>query len=158
MITVPLLVRGSGLSKKYLHGFCTNLMTEEIYFNWNKLATLLRVCYHAGGVFVARNTPGATQPMTDDILTDAELQARRDRYNIDSLGKLIDKGYNVALYCEAPRDPCGFIKWVDLPKLAEHLGRDHGCLHDDLVPHLWCTKCGGKAVAIRLHPPTLPQD
>lgn len=98
----------------------------------------------------------ATQPITDDTPTEAELQARYDRYSINSIGKLIDHGYSVALYCDAPRDPCGFVKWIDLPKLAEHLGRDHGCLASDITPHLWCTKCGGKTVAIRLHPFTGP--
>jgi hypothetical protein len=99
--------------------------------------------------------PQTSQPTTDD-----EAARRRDAYTINTLGKLIDGDYQVALYCENPRNglTCGFVKWMDLPKLADKFGRDHGSLHDDLVPRLWCTKCGGKAVSLRLHPPTGPQD
>lgn len=98
------------------------------------------------------------QQMTE--LTEAELQARYDLYSVNTIGKLIDNGYKVALYCENPRDglTCNFVKWLDLVKLAAKLGRNHGCLHDDLVPHLFCTKCAGKTVSIRAHPNTLPQD
>lgn len=93
-------------------------------------------------------------------LTEAELQARYDLYSINSIGKLIDHGYRVALYCENPRDglTCNFVKWLDLEKLAAKLGRNHGCLASDITPHLWCTKCGGKKVSVRLHPPTGPHD
>lgn len=87
-------------------------------------------------------------------LTEAELQARYDLYSVNTVGKLIDNGYKVALYCENPRDglTCGFVKWLDLEKLAAKLGRDHGCLAADITPHLWCTKCGGKKVSLRMHP------
>lgn len=78
---------------------------------------------------------------------------------IDTLGALIDDDYRVALYCETPRDglTCGFVKSLDLEKLAAKLGRDHGSMHDDLVPYLFCTKCGGKKVSLRLHPVTTPR-
>lgn len=91
-------------------------------------------------------------------LTEAEIKARYDLYSVNTIGKLIDNGYKVALYCENARDglTCNFVKWLDLEKMAAKLGRDHGCLRDDLVPHLFCTKCDGKKVSIRLHPPTLP--
>lgn len=79
---------------------------------------------------------------------------------INTLGALIDDDYQVALYCENPHEglTCGFVKWLDLEKLAGKLGRDHGSMHDDLVPHLFCTKCGGKKVSMRLHPVTTPRD
>ena len=93
--------------------------------------------------------------MTDPALT----EKRRKGYTANTLGVLIDYGYEVALYCENLHDGlnCDFVKMLDLEKLAAKLGRDHGCRHDDLVPHLWCTKCGGKNVSIRLHPPNVPQ-
>ncbi|SFI81047.1 hypothetical protein [Aerobium aerolatum] len=94
-------------------------------------------------------------------MTDPDLaEKRRKGYTVDTLGVLIDHGYKVALYCENPRDglTCGFVKWLDLEKLAAKLGRDHSCLRDDLVPNLFCTKCGGKKVSIRLHPYTGPRD
>lgn len=82
----------------------------------------------------------------------------RSPCDIDTIGRLIEFNHRVALYCENYRGglSCGFVKWLDLEKLAERLGSDHGCLHDDLVPHLWCTKCGGKRVSIRMHPPAAP--
>lgn len=94
--------------------------------------------------------------MISDTPTEAELQARYERYRMNSIGKLIDNNYKIALYCERPQERCGFVKWLDLEKLANWLGRDHGCLASDLTPHLFCTKCGGKAVALRLHPFTGP--
>lgn len=61
----------------------------------------------------------------------------------DTLGAMIDSGHRIAVYC-------------DRPGLAERLGRDHGAMHDDLAPKLRCSKCGSKAVSIRVHPPTTP--
>ena len=92
-------------------------------------------------------------------MTDERVPQLKPKF-IDTLGVLIDDDYQVALYCENPRDglTCGFVKWLDLEKLAAKLGRDHGSMHDDLVPHLFCTKCGGKKVSLRLHPVTLPRD
>lgn len=73
-----------------------------------------------------------------------------------TLGALIDHGYRIAIYCENPREAgvtCGFVKWADLEKLARRLGRDHSSLAPDITPHMWCTKCGGRKVSIRCHPP-----
>ena len=74
--------------------------------------------------------------------------------SIDTLGILIDDGYRLAIYCEDQN--CRHWVWADLPALAERLGRDHGCLHDDFTPKLRCTKCGGRRFGIRLHPPHRP--
>jgi hypothetical protein len=86
--------------------------------------------------------------------------AMADHYTIDTLGAMIDGGYQLALYCENYRGPtsCTFVKWVDLEKLAAHLGRDHSSMAPDILPHLFCTKCGGEKVSVRLHPPTLPRS
>ncbi len=75
---------------------------------------------------------------------------------IDTLGACLDDNYQIALYCENYRSgvSCGFVKWLDLEKLVARLGRDHSSMRDDLLPHLWCPKCGSGKVSIRLHPPT----
>jgi len=39
-------------------------------------------------------------------------------------------------------------KELDLHKIGEKLGFDHGSLHDDLVPKLPCSKCGSKDLAL----------
>lgn len=70
-----------------------------------------------------------------------------------TLGAMIDRGHRLALYCDEWPNNCGFVKWIDLPKLASHLGRDHSSLAPDILPHLWCLKCGGRRVTIRDHPP-----
>ena len=72
---------------------------------------------------------------------------------IDTLGACIDRNYRIALHCEQTYGlaPCNYFQWLDLEKLAAKLGRDHGCLRDDLVPHLWCLRCGSHNVSIRLH-------
>lgn len=77
----------------------------------------------------------------------------------DTLGKMIDSGHRIAVYCERPsHDPvkCNHSAWLGPPALAERLGRDHGALHDDLVPKLRCSKCQSREVTIRIHPPTTP--
>lgn len=73
---------------------------------------------------------------------------------IDTLGKCIDKGYQIGLHCNQWRDgaPCNFFKWLDLDKLSGTLGRDHSCMHNELVPHLWCTRCGSRQVSLILSP------
>lgn len=73
---------------------------------------------------------------------------------IDTLGVLIDDGYGLAIYCE--NQDCRHWVWADLPALAARLGRDHSTMHDDLTPKLRCSKCGGKRISLRLHPPSNP--
>lgn len=68
---------------------------------------------------------------------------------VDTIGALIDDDYRLALHCE----DCRHHAWADLPALADRLGRDHGCMHDDLAPKLRCSKCGGRKIGLRLHAP-----
>jgi hypothetical protein len=104
---------------------------------------------------------GSNVEQTKNIasLPDMTETAPRPYWTNDTIGSLIDDGYELALYCENYRGPtsCGFVKWVDLEKLAAHLGRDHSSLAPAILPHMHCTKCGGKKVSVRLHPPTLPR-
>jgi len=37
--------------------------------------------------------------------------------------------------------------------LRDKLGPDHGAMHDDLVPKLRCSKCGGKDLGLIVSPP-----
>lgn len=79
---------------------------------------------------------------------------------INTLGVLIDHGYSLFMYCEESKKGvyCGYSKQLDLEKLAARLGRDHGSMHDDLIPaHLYCLKCQSRNVSLRLHPPTPDQ-
>lgn len=95
-------------------------------------------------------TPTKPTKATDDT--------RKPYGSTDTLGAMIDDGYQLALYCENYDGPtsCGFVKWVDLEKLAAKLGRDHSSLAPAILPGMWCTKCQGKKVSVRLHPFTGP--
>ncbi|MEO3389484.1 hypothetical protein [Mesorhizobium sp. CAU 1741] len=75
---------------------------------------------------------------------------------INTIGICLDEGYRIAVCCNVWRDgaPCNWWKWLDLEKLAAKLGRDHSSMHDDLVPHLYCLRCGSKDVGLRLDPPS----
>ena len=56
----------------------------------------------------------------------------------------------VLLHCKNWRDAltCGFVKWLYLGKLTVKVGCDHGSMHDDLVPHIFCANCGGTKVSL----------
>jgi len=85
------------------------------------------------------------------------IMTAKQPLTIDTLGACIDGGYTITMHCEARHNGlmCHYSKVLDLEKLAKKLGRDHSSMHNDLVPHLWCLKCGSKNVSIRLGPPTL---
>jgi ribosomal protein L37E len=67
-----------------------------------------------------------------------------------TLGESIERRETIEAHCKERR--CGHAAKLDLPKLAEKLGRDHGTLHKDLVPHLKCGKCGSKNIGLTLTP------
>jgi hypothetical protein len=54
---------------------------------------------------------------------------------LDTIGALIDNGYNLRAYCNAPQ--CHHCVKLDLEALAATLGRDHSSMHKDLVPKLY---------------------
>ncbi len=68
-----------------------------------------------------------------------------------TIQSMIDEGYKLHAYCHNPR--CQHNQKLDLEKLKERLGPDHGTMHDDLVPKMRCSKCGGKKVGLIVSPP-----
>ncbi|WP_367226919.1 hypothetical protein, partial [Mesorhizobium sp.] len=71
-----------------------------------------------------------------------------------SIQERIDRGERISVWCHRPT--CGHHADLDLVKLRDKLGPDHGAMHDDLVPKLRCSKCGGKNVGIIIHVDTSP--
>ncbi len=67
-----------------------------------------------------------------------------------TIQSLIDSGDTLTAYCHKPL--CCHNQTLDLIKLRDKFGPDYGCMHDDIVPKLRCSKCGGKKVGIIRHP------
>lgn len=72
---------------------------------------------------------------------------------LDTLGALIDNGMTLSVYCA--ETGCGHSASLDLELLAARLGRGHGSMAADLLPHLTCARCGanvkrGGDVSLRL--------
>ncbi|MGE0653264.1 MAG: hypothetical protein AB7P12_16195 [Alphaproteobacteria bacterium] len=76
--------------------------------------------------------------------------------SLRTLGDLIENRHRLYICCEASPGGrrCNHDALVYLEQLAVRLGRDHGCLHDDLVGKFRCARCGSKAISLRIHPPT----
>jgi hypothetical protein len=58
---------------------------------------------------------------------------------VKTLGEAIDANESYRLCCHDYR--CRTMHEIDLVALAGKLGRDHGAMHDDLMPILWCKRC-----------------
>ena len=71
------------------------------------------------------------------------------RLIISTIGDLIDEGYSLRIFCDDWVDslPCHTSKKFDLEELARRWGRDHGCMHRDLVPEYRCPRYGSKTPA-----------
>ena len=68
-----------------------------------------------------------------------------------TLADRIRNGDMVRAYCH--NIPArGHSSELDLVKLAEKLGPDHGAMHDDLVRKLKCAKCGGRRIGLIVTP------
>lgn len=67
-----------------------------------------------------------------------------------TIQSLIDEGTVLTAYCHRPA--CAHHQDLDLLKLRERLGPDHGAMHDDLVPKMRGSKCGSKQVGLIHHP------
>ena len=65
---------------------------------------------------------------------------------LDTIGSLIENKHILRAYCNS----CRHCVKLDLEALADRLGRDHGSLHDQLVPKLKCSQCGSKDIALIL--------
>lgn len=72
-----------------------------------------------------------------------------------TLADRIRNGDMVRAYCHNI-PACGHSAELDLVKLAERLGPDHGAMHDDLVPKLKCAKCGGRRIGLIVTPNSKP--
>lgn len=69
-----------------------------------------------------------------------------------TIQEFIDSGDKLRVYCHASH--CNHHAELDMLMLRDKLGPDHGAMHDDLVPLLRCSKCGGKKVGLIRSPGT----
>ena len=60
---------------------------------------------------------------------------------IDTISKVRDAGSTLYVHCFTYQCPNSALKAIDLDALVERLGADHGCLHDDLIRHFYCSHC-----------------
>lgn len=58
----------------------------------------------------------------------------------ETIQHFIDSGDTMMAQCGA----CRHSAALDMAALARRLGPQHGCLHDDLVPLLTCSRCGAR--------------
>ena len=70
----------------------------------------------------------------------------------ETIQTFIDSGDKLRVYCHASH--CSHHAELDMLRLRDTLGPDHGSMHDDLVPLLRCSKCGGKKVGLIRTPGT----
>jgi hypothetical protein len=70
--------------------------------------------------------------------------ARSHPLSHDTFGKLIDDGYEAFLWCRS----CRSIGDVDIPRLAEHVGRDWMFVGRRWPVH--CAACGSEDIETRL--------
>lgn len=59
--------------------------------------------------------------------------------SINTIGKKLALGEKITVYCGTL--DCHHRAEINLYDLTRRLGRDHGCLHWDLAPHFYCSKC-----------------
>lgn len=64
-----------------------------------------------------------------------------------TIGELIDYQYHLTAHCA-----CGRHADIDLEKLAEKLGREHGAMAKDLLPKMKCSGCKSRFSAITISP------
>lgn len=66
--------------------------------------------------------------------------------NLTTIGAFLDNAHVLRAYCNT----CRHCVKLDLKALAAALGRDHGSMHNDLVPKLKCSACGSRAIGLIL--------
>ena len=69
-----------------------------------------------------------------------------------TIGDVIENGGQIRVYCHASK--CNHNAILDVVKLRDKLGPDHGAMHDDLAHKLRCSKGGGKKVGLIYSPGT----
>lgn len=90
------------------------------------------------------------QPRTQQVLSHGSAEGLAVKVVYDTVGKLADDGYRLSCFCVGCRHS-GFVSYKDL---ATRLGRDHTFFVKD---KLRCSKCGGRDLEARYHPPTAPR-
>lgn len=68
----------------------------------------------------------------------------------ETIQEFIDSGDTLTAYCHNSR--CHHHQVLDMVKLRDRLGPDHGSMRDDLVPKLVCSECGGKEIGLLRSP------
>lgn len=69
----------------------------------------------------------------------------------NTIQQRIDNGDTVTAWCHnAPH--CNHHQVLDLAKLRDRLGPDHGAMHADLAPKLRCSVCGSKSIGLIVSP------
>lgn len=64
----------------------------------------------------------------------------------ETIEHFIASGDQYEIYCHNAR--CRHHAKIDMAKLRDRLGPDHGCLHDDIIHLFKCSKCGGKELGL----------
>jgi hypothetical protein len=73
-----------------------------------------------------------------------------------TFGSLIVEQMRVTAFCQNSR--CHHNQQLDLKALAAKFGPDAPAMHDDLVPRLKCTKCGGRQIGLTYTPTVRPSS
>ncbi|MDR6635094.1 hypothetical protein J2X72_003906 [Phyllobacterium sp. 1468] len=76
----------------------------------------------------------------DDIRARSHFVLMTPYSSTDTIGGLLDdNGYTLTAHCG--NKACGHHVRLDLAKLAEKLGRDHGAMAKDLLHKMHCSVC-----------------
>jgi hypothetical protein len=67
---------------------------------------------------------------------------------------LIAEGMRVTAFCRNSR--CNHNQQLDLKALSGRFGPYMPAMHDDLVPRLRCSKCGGRQISLTCTPTVQP--
>lgn len=67
-----------------------------------------------------------------------------------TIQQFLDSGDTYSIWCHNPR--CGHHAKLDMEKLRDRLGPDHGSLHDDIIHMFRCSKCQGKELGLQRQP------
>ena len=65
---------------------------------------------------------------------------------------LIDDRMTVTAYCHA--SACNHNATLDLKRMRDRFGPDAPAMRDDVLPMLYCSKCGGKKLGLIYTPPS----
>ena len=80
----------------------------------------------------------------------------RTRPYTNSIQDFMDDGTSVTIFCH--NSSCNHRGDIDLLKLCDRLGPDHGMLFDEIKGYLRCGKCRGKRFGMIRNPNTGPRN